>query len=100
HLGPHNALRAHQLLGGGVFLPIHWGTFSLAMHAWDQPAEVLYEAARAGSLPLLMPRLGEAVEPAHAGTATAWWRGVGGAPAPAPLEEPQALPRELGWPLD
>ena len=33
------------MLGGGAFLPIHWGTFSLAMHAWDQPAEVLYAQA-------------------------------------------------------
>ena len=38
HLGPGNALKAHALLGGGAFLPVHWGTFSLAMHAWDQPA--------------------------------------------------------------
>ena len=43
HLGPENALKALSLLGGGAFLPIHWGTFSLAMHAWDQPAEVLLE---------------------------------------------------------
>src|SRR5205807_3515087 len=47
HLGPENALEALALLAGGPqlppFLPIHWGTFSLAMHAWDQPAEVLVE---------------------------------------------------------
>ena len=41
HLGPENALKALALLGGGVFLPVHWGTFSLAMHAGDQPAEAL-----------------------------------------------------------
>src|SRR6201993_4018528 len=41
HLGPENALKAHALLGGGPFLPIHWGTFALAMHPWDQPAETL-----------------------------------------------------------
>ena len=45
HLGPENALKALALLGGGAFLPVHWGTFSLAMHAWDQPAEVLLELA-------------------------------------------------------
>jgi len=42
HLGPENALKAHGLLGGGAFLPVHWGTFSLAMHAWDEPAETLF----------------------------------------------------------
>ena len=28
HLGPENALEALSLLGGGPFLPVHWGTFS------------------------------------------------------------------------
>ena len=44
HLGPENALKAFELLGGGRFLPVHWGTFNLAMHDWDEPAEVLLEA--------------------------------------------------------
>src|SRR5204863_2460009 len=66
HLGPENALQAHALLGGGAFLPVHWGTFNLAMHAWDQPAEVLLEMAPKTDAQLVMPRLGEAVEPAHA----------------------------------
>ena len=45
HLGPANALKAHALLGGGTLLPVHWGTFSLAMHAWDEPAETLLSLA-------------------------------------------------------
>ena len=28
HLGPENALKALALLGGGAFLPVHWGTFA------------------------------------------------------------------------
>ena len=62
HLGPENALKALALLGGGPFLPVHWGTFNLAMHAWDQPAETLLELGPAGAR-LLMPRLGEPIEP-------------------------------------
>ena len=48
HLGPENALKALALLGGGAFLPVHWGTFSLAMHAWDQPAETLLRVGPEG----------------------------------------------------
>ena len=48
HLGPENALKAFALLGGGAFLPVHWGTFSLAMHAWDQPAETLLAVGAQG----------------------------------------------------
>ena len=47
HLGPENALEAHALLGGGAFLPVHWGTFNLAIHAWDDPAETLVRLGHA-----------------------------------------------------
>ncbi|MGE0347872.1 MBL fold metallo-hydrolase [Hydrogenophaga sp.] len=101
HLGPVNALKAHALLGGGAFLPVHWGTFSLAMHEWDEPAETLLHLAPNQGVPLLMPRLGEAVEPAHAeGVVTPWWRGLEqGVPPAHPVEVP-ALRRGLPWPLD
>ncbi|HSN31427.1 MAG TPA: MBL fold metallo-hydrolase [Ideonella sp.] len=102
HLGPTHALEAHALLGGGAFLPVHWGTFSLAMHAWDEPAETLIALAPKRGIPLLMPRLGEPVEPAHAGEPTAWWRGVDAVERPpAPANAPvQGLPRSMPWPLD
>ena len=103
HLGPENALKAHALLGGGAFLPVHWGTFSLAMHAWDQPVEVLLAEAPARGVPLLLPRLGEAVEPAHGIAPVPWWRQVDGH-VPAPPADPAAaelrLPRSMPWPLD
>ncbi len=75
HLGPENALRVHDLLGGGVLLPVHWATFNLALHAWDEPGETLLElaASRAGTR-LLLPRPGQPLEPARAPAAVAWWR--------------------------
>ncbi|MFN7122388.1 MAG: hypothetical protein ACK4NM_10185 [Hydrogenophaga sp.] len=49
---------------------------------------------------LLMPRLGEAVEPAHREAVVPWWRGLNDdAPPVRPAEAP-ALARELPWPLD
>ena len=73
HLGPDNALEAWRQIGSGRFLPIHWGTFNLAMHAWDDPAERLFAHAPEG---LLMPCIGQPVEPAHIGSLEPWWRGV------------------------
>ncbi|MBV8125451.1 MAG: MBL fold metallo-hydrolase [Burkholderiaceae bacterium] len=73
HLGPDNALQAWRELGSGRLLPVHWGTFDLAMHDWHQPAEVLVAKAPEG---LVMPRLGEAVEPAHVDGVTPWWRAI------------------------
>ena len=102
HLGPENALKAHALLGGGPFLPVHWGTFSLAMHAWDQPAEFLLEQGRKTGVQLVMPRLGEPVEPSQERTIEPWWRVVDG---PAPKPEPRTpatgtLPEAMSWPID
>jgi L-ascorbate metabolism protein UlaG (beta-lactamase superfamily) len=73
HLGPDEALRVHQLLGGGPLLPLHWGTFNLALHAWRQPVERLLEAA-APTVPLLLPAPGQRVEVAQGALNTQWWR--------------------------
>jgi L-ascorbate metabolism protein UlaG (beta-lactamase superfamily) len=120
HLGPHNALKAFGLLRGRAFMPVHWGTFALALHPWDEPAEVLQREAPALGVPLVMPRLGQAFEPRallEQGPGEAWWRGVDEAgagarcrparrmPAPpdAANEDADAAPRAgrtLPWPLD
>lgn len=102
HLGPQNALKAWQLLGGGPFLPIHWGTFALALHPWDEPAEVLLARAPELGVRLVMPRLGEPVEPDRAEAVTPWWRGVeaGGAATAAAKLPDLRLPRQMPWPLD
>jgi L-ascorbate metabolism protein UlaG (beta-lactamase superfamily) len=102
HLGPDHALEALQLLGGGAFLPIHWGTFNLALHAWDGPAETLFARAPREGVQLVMPRIGEAVEPAQVESVTPWWRGVdAGAAAPAvPAAAPETLPKAMPWPID
>ena len=104
HLGPANALEALKLLGGGAFLPVHWGTFSLALHDWDEPAETLLALGPRRDAQLLMPRLGEPVEPVEAGIVTPWWRAVDGAqrtPAhAAPPADAVSMPKSMPWPID
>jgi L-ascorbate metabolism protein UlaG (beta-lactamase superfamily) len=102
HLGPDNALKALGLLGSGALLPVHWGTFSLAMHAWDQPAEALLELAPKTGARLVMPHLGEPVEPDHAEEVTPWWRGVDTRARQPRLDIPlpDRLPKAVPWPID
>ena len=100
HLGPQNALKALALLGGGAFLPVHWGTFSVAMHAWDQPAEELLSLGEKAGAKLVMPRLGEAIEPERAERAHAWWRGVDMVAQPPQTEASATLPKAMSWPID
>ena len=100
HLGPENAFKALALLGGGALLPVHWGTFSLAMHAWDQPAEALLELGPKAGAQLLMPRLGEAVEPAREPRVEPWWRAVDSSSHQTTPQPGTTLPKAVPWPLD
>jgi L-ascorbate metabolism protein UlaG (beta-lactamase superfamily) len=102
HLGPQNALKALDLLGGGAFLPIHWGTFSLAMHAWDEPVERLYELGPRAGARLVMPRLGEPVEPARVERVSPWWREVEQTSEPSAPggDATKDLPKSMPWPID
>ena len=76
HLGPVNAMRAFEMLGGGTFLPVHWGTFDLALHKWNEPPETLLKLAAQNGARVLTPPLGRAIEPAIVEGATPWWRGL------------------------
>lgn len=78
HLTPEQAVDAHAKLRGAVLLPIHWATFNLAFHAWDEPAERVVAAAGTAGTRLVMPRPGESVEPATARPVEPWWRAVRG----------------------
>lgn len=101
HLGPEHALEAWRMLGGGALLPVHWGTFALGVHDWDQPIESIYLHAPALGVPLLLPRLGEALEPAHEHRLQPWWRAADAAPLPqGPRARALRLPKALPWPFD
>jgi L-ascorbate metabolism protein UlaG (beta-lactamase superfamily) len=104
HLGPENALKALDLLGRPRFLPVHWGTFNLALHAWDEPAETLVSLAPSYGSELVMPRLGEPIEPSRAEAVEPWWRPVAAAKHEGgEEEEPPSLPPQaegVPWPMD
>jgi L-ascorbate metabolism protein UlaG (beta-lactamase superfamily) len=76
HLGPENAIKAFRMLGGGTLLPVHWGTFNLALHDWDEPAETLVRLAGEQQLRVVTPRLGQVFEPSQMEGPSPWWRDV------------------------
>jgi L-ascorbate metabolism protein UlaG (beta-lactamase superfamily) len=98
HMGPANALAAYAMLGSGVFLPIHWGTFNLAMHPWDEPAETVLRLGTAAGVPLAMPMLGASVEPSRVEGVAPWWRTIGAAAAATPEPSlPDGGDRTVEW---
>jgi L-ascorbate metabolism protein UlaG (beta-lactamase superfamily) len=88
HLGPENAVRAHELLGGGRLFPVHWGTFNLGLHDWQEPAETLFQLAERNGISLFLPRLGAPTEPTRAAPAAPWWRETAGELRPYVLASP------------
>lgn len=77
-------MRAHLDLqggaAGGVMLPIHWGTFNLAAHAWAEPGEWTKAAADGVGQAVALPVPGQSFEPAGVLPVEPWWRGVGYVP--------------------
>jgi L-ascorbate metabolism protein UlaG (beta-lactamase superfamily) len=73
HLGPDAAIELHRQMGGGALLPIHHGSFDLALHDWDQPIVRLQQLAEAQGVNLLAPLQGETVD-AEAPHIDEFWR--------------------------
>jgi L-ascorbate metabolism protein UlaG (beta-lactamase superfamily) len=103
HLGPEQAVQAHRMVKGRLLIPIHWGTFNLALHSWVEPAERIVAAAAAQGVVVAVPRPGQMIEPPPAPELVKWWPGDVGwqkaseAPVtssglPSDLKIPAALP--------
>lgn len=73
HMGPDNATNAHIALQGKLMMPIHWGTFSLAPHAWYEPIERLIEYGKTKNIELFIPKPGEPTEVKGAYNSE-WWK--------------------------
>lgn len=80
HMTPAEGVRAHLDLQGnrphGVLLPIHWGTFNLAPHAWSEPGEWMKDAAEEVGQTAVFPLPGEPFEPTEKPPTNPWWRAV------------------------
>jgi L-ascorbate metabolism protein UlaG (beta-lactamase superfamily) len=73
HLGPEQAVRAHQMVRGRVMLPVHWGAFALAYHGWTEPIERALAAGAAAGAVLVAPKPGQSFEPASPPAPARWW---------------------------
>lgn len=73
HLGPEQAVQAHEMVQGEVLMPIHWGLWNLALHGWTEPIErVLVEVEKRG-VTVVAPRPGESFELDPVPTVERWW---------------------------
>ena len=86
HMQPEQTLQAHIDLRGRWLLPIHNGTFDLAMHAWHEPFDRILALAWERSIHITTPQMGEAFSLAQPQRGAAWWLEVDGVPEPMGIE--------------
>ncbi|HJL16232.1 MAG TPA: MBL fold metallo-hydrolase [Sandaracinaceae bacterium LLY-WYZ-13_1] len=73
HIGPEQAIRAHSMMRGRLFLPIHWGLFNLAQHGWTEPMERTWVAASEADVPFVTPLPGQVVDVDEPPEPRRWW---------------------------
>jgi L-ascorbate metabolism protein UlaG (beta-lactamase superfamily) len=73
HMGPDGAVRMFRAMGStGLMMPIHWGLFDLALHAWRQPIERVFAME---DLKILAPEPGLPTEVVGGSEVRSeWWR--------------------------
>jgi L-ascorbate metabolism protein UlaG (beta-lactamase superfamily) len=76
HMFPEEAVAAHLDLRGGLFIPVHWATFNLALHDWSEPVDRLWAEAKARDVQLAVPRPGERVVVDEPPQVDGWWQAV------------------------
>ena len=73
HMGPDHASNAHLALKGKLMMPIHWGTFNLALHAWDEPVMRVLDYAKQKGIALVLPEPGKPTEINGTEHISGWW---------------------------
>lgn len=83
HMHPEETLQAHLDLRGRWLMPVHNGTFDLALHPWYEPFERIRALAAAAGVPVATPMMGERLSLAQPHDGGDWWRAAMPAAAPA-----------------
>lgn len=96
HMQPEETLQAHLDLRGNWMLPIHNGTFDLAMHTWHEPFDRITALAKAKGVSLTTPCMGEPLQVSNPHAGSAWWLTVDGQKELAAASGGAALARKPG----
>ena len=76
HMMPEETVQAAVDLNAKALLPVHWGKFTLAMHAWDDPIKRVAFAAQTLNQKVYTPMIGEALALDHGFESKNWWENL------------------------
>lgn len=74
HMMPEESVQAAIDLKGKVYMPVHWGKFTLALHPWNDPIVRAFAGAELKQVPITTPVLGEPVLLDSAHATNPWWK--------------------------
>ena len=74
HMMPEETVQAAKDLRANALLPVHWGKFTLAMHAWDEPVDRILAKAEELHLDVITPLIGEPVVVGEKYSNNTWWK--------------------------
>ncbi len=94
HMHPAETVQAHIDLQGRHLVPIHNGSFDLALHAWTDPLDQVSTITAQRQVALSTPRFGERLDITRPAPGVAWWRAAArpGTPQPAGAAAIEAAP--------
>lgn len=87
HMQPEESLQAHLDMKGRHLMPIHNGTFDLALHAWTDPFDRITALAEKAHVPLVAPVMGERLDIRQPALSKQWWKGPQPQARPAVMTE-------------
>ncbi len=76
HMMPEEVVQASIDLRAKHLLPVHWGKFLLANHAWDAPIIQVMAQAKARQVTVWSPMIGQTVNLKDSSTFAIWWENV------------------------
>jgi L-ascorbate metabolism protein UlaG (beta-lactamase superfamily) len=74
HMMPEETVQAALDLKSKVFMPIHWGAFTLALHDWTDPVERASKEAQRLSQTITTPKIGQPVTIGGKIPTSSWWK--------------------------
>ena len=76
HMMPEQTVQAAIDLKTKTLMPVHWGKFALALHAWDEPIERVTKEAHRLNVPIIHPMIGETLDLDDFGVQKEWWKAI------------------------
>ena len=73
HMMPEETVQAAVDLNSKALLPVHWGKFNLALHAWNDPIKRVIKKANELNMKVLTPKIGQPLVLEDNFQSESWW---------------------------